>query len=156
MPHQKRFGQLPPRYRFALNRHADYRVSRCPRCNDLTYPRKFALLIHVEPDELRVLGKTCKYCSKCEFIIAHQDELEAELAGHFEQARPVVIGNDYLVLGTVERNTWREGMERPKTFYQVLAHTADIKEYLEIEYEPGGWHRAHEKPTRASRLRSRR
>ncbi len=53
MPHQTRFGQLPPRYRFALNRHADYRAAGCPRCNGLTYPRKFALLIHVEPEESR-------------------------------------------------------------------------------------------------------
>jgi hypothetical protein len=139
MPRTKRLGKLPRHYRFALNPHADYRASRCPRCNSLTYPRKFALLIHVNPDELRVPGKTCKYCSKCEFIIAHQDELEAELAAHFEQTRPDVIGNDYLVLGTVERKTWREGMEQPKTLDELLVHTADFKEYLEIEYQPGGW-----------------
>jgi hypothetical protein len=102
MPRQKRFGLLPPRYRFALNQHADYRASRCPCCNGLTYPRKFALLIHVDPDELRALGKPCKYCSRCEFIIAHQDELEAELATHFEQTRPDVIGHNNLALGTVE------------------------------------------------------
>ncbi len=156
MPRKKRFGQLPPRYRFALNPHADYRASRCPRCNSLTYPRKFALLIHVAPDELRVLGKTCKYCSKCEFIIAHQDELEAELAAHFEQIRPSVIGNEYLVLGAVERAAWREGLKQPKTLDQVLARTADFKEYLEIEYQPRGWYPADKQETRAARRPSRR
>jgi hypothetical protein len=142
MSRRNRFGQLPPRYRFALNPWTDYRAARCPRCNGLTHPRKFALLIHVDSDELRVLGKTCKYCSKCEFIIAHQDEIEAELAAHFEQMRPNVIGNDYRVLGTVERKAWREGLAQPKAHDQVLAHTADFKEYLEIEYQPGGWYPA--------------
>ncbi|MCC6187833.1 MAG: hypothetical protein IT318_02270 [Anaerolineales bacterium] len=144
MPRSKRFGQLPPRYRFALNLHADYRASRCPRCNRLTYPRKFALLIHVDPDELRVLGKTCKFCSHCQLIIAHQDELEAELAGHFQQARPGVIGNAYLVLGTVEKAAWRKGLKQGQTLDELRAHTADIKEYLTIEYEPVGWFPADE------------
>ena len=55
-------GKLPPRYLFALNPHADYRASRCLHCDGLTYPRKFALLIHIDPHQLIALGKTCKYC----------------------------------------------------------------------------------------------
>jgi hypothetical protein len=142
MPRKVRFGQLPPRYRFALNAHADYRASRCPRCNGLTYPRKFPLLIFVHPDEFRVMDKTCQYCSKCEFIIAHQDELEAELVAHFEQLQPELIGNDYLVVGTVERKVWHEGLNQPQNLVQVLPHTADFKKFVEIEYEPGGWYPA--------------
>jgi hypothetical protein len=105
----------------------------------------------VAPDELRVLGKSCKYCSQCEFIIVHQDELETELAAHFEQTRPDVIGNDYLVSGTVERKARREGLDQPKTLDQVLAHAADFKEHLEIEYQPGGWYPSDKKPARAPR-----
>src|SRR6266542_1102938 len=115
MPRKERFGQLPPRYRFALNSHADYRVSRCPHCNGLTHPRKFPLLIFVHPAEFCVMGKTCKYCSNCEFIIAHQDELEAELVAYFEQSQPGLIGNDYLVVGTVERQSWRIGLKQTQT-----------------------------------------
>lgn len=151
MPRSHRFGQLPPRYRFALNPHADYRASRCPRCDHQTFPRKFALLIHVDPDELRVLGKTCKFCSHCQLIIAHQDELEAELAAHFQQARPGVIGNAYLVLGTVEKAAWRAGLKQGQTLEELRAHAADIKEYLTIEYEPGGWFPADEVPAPARR-----
>ncbi len=139
MPRRRQFGQLPPRYRFALNPSSDLRVARCPRCQALTYPRKFALLIQVEPDELRVLGKTCKSCSKCEFIICHQDELEAELAERFARQRPEVVGHPYLVVGTVALKTWRAGLTQPKTIAEVLAQTADIQDYRVLEYDPGGW-----------------
>jgi hypothetical protein len=156
MPRSSRIGQLPPRYRFALNPHVEARASRCPRCNALTYPRKFPLLIHVDPDELRVLGKTCKYCSRCEFIICHQDELEAELAGHFGRTRPEVVGNPYLVVGTVEMKAWRAGMAAPMTIDQMLAHAADFKQYLTLEYDPGGWGPAEEAEQRPKRRRRRR
>lgn len=139
MSRRRQFGQLPPRYRFALNPSSEIRVARCPRCQALTYPRKFALLIHIEPDELRVFGKTCKYCSRCEFIICHQDELEAELTEHFARQRPAVVGNPYLVVGTVALKTWRAGLTQPKTMAEVLAQTADIKDYRQLDYDPGGW-----------------
>ena len=41
---KKRIGKLPPRYSFILNPYADVRLSKCPRCQKLTYLRKFALL----------------------------------------------------------------------------------------------------------------
>jgi hypothetical protein len=104
--------------------------------------RKFALIIHVAPDHVFALGKTCRYCSRCELIIAHQDELEAQLVQMFEQSDPSVIGNAYLVIGTVERKAWREGLGQPKTIGEILPHVADFKGYREIEYEPGGWYPA--------------
>lgn len=137
---KSRLGQLSPRYLFALNPHADYRASRCPHCNALTYPRKFALLIHIDPQQLIAMGKTCKYCSQCELIIAHQDELEVELTDKFLKLDPAIIGNDYLVIGTVEQKVWREGLNKPKAMAEMLAHTADFKGYRDIEYFPGGWY----------------
>jgi len=41
-------------------------------------------------------------------IIVHQDELEDELTSQFQERDPSVIGNDYLILGTVEQKVWRE------------------------------------------------
>ena len=139
MPRRRQFGQLPPRYRFALNPSAEIRVARCPRCQALTYPRKFALRIHIEPDELRVFGKTGKVCPRCEFIICHQDELEAELTEHCARLRPAVVGHPYLVVGTVALKTWRAGLTHPKTLAEVLAQTADIKDYRMLDDDPGGW-----------------
>jgi len=142
-PKSKRhIGGLPPRYLFALNPHAEYRVSKCPNCNHLTYERKFVLLVHVDPENLIALGKTCRYCARCEFIITHQNELESELVRLFEQRDPSVIGNRYLVLGTVEVKEWREGLARPKTIVDMLPHVADFKGYRTLEYQPGGWYPA--------------
>lgn len=137
-------GELPPRYLFALNPYHDYRASTCPHCHRLTRARKFALLIHVDPQNLIALGKTCRFCPQCELIIAHQDELESLLAAMFEQRDPSVIGNNYLVMGTVDRHTWRDGLRQPQTMAEVLPFAADFKGYRTIEHEPGGWFPADE------------
>src|SRR5215510_10843446 len=99
----KRLGKLPPRYSFILNQYATERLSRCPRCKKLTHPRKFAFLIHIDDWGPMVLGKTCRYCSRCELIMLHQDELEEQLAYNFSQLAPEVVGNEYLVMGTIEK-----------------------------------------------------
>ncbi len=98
-----KFGKLPPRFTFILNPHAHIRVSKCPICRRLTHMRKFPLLIYIDKWGFLALGKTCRYCSLCELIVVHQDELEDELVHTFERVAPDVIGNQYLVLGTVEK-----------------------------------------------------
>jgi hypothetical protein len=98
------------------------------------------LLIHIDQWGLLALGKTCRYCSRCELIIAHQDELEAELAHSFHTVAPAVIGHNYLVLGTVERRIWEGGLQgRGHELDEVLKHTADFKKVLDLKVEPGGW-----------------
>ena len=134
-----RFGHLPPRYTFALNPYQETRLSKCPRCDRATYPRKFPLLIHVDDFGPLVLGKTCRYCSRCELIIAHQDELEGVLAELFSERAPQVIGNRYFVLGTVERKAWREGLDKDGRLEAIRPHAADIKKYVELKYEPARW-----------------
>jgi hypothetical protein len=88
----KSIGKLPSRYSFILNPYKNVRLSKCPRCQKPTHMRKFALLIHVDEWGLLALGKTCRYCTRCELIIAHKDELEDELVGVFERHAPEVIG----------------------------------------------------------------
>jgi hypothetical protein len=58
-----------------------------------------------------VLGKTCRYCSHCEMVMVHRAELEAELARSLRQRAPQIVGNDYLVLGTVEKKTWQKSLD---------------------------------------------
>lgn len=132
-------GKLPPRYTFILNPYKDTRVSRCPLCRKLTHMRKFALLIHIDGWGFLALGKTCRYCTPCELIIAHQDELEDELVGVFEDRAPHVIGNPYVVFGTQDKQRWKKslGGEGDK-LDQALEHAADFKDVLGLKME-GGW-----------------
>ncbi len=133
-------GKLKPRFSFILNSHSDVRVSRCPMCEKLTHPRKFAFLVHVEEWGPMVQGKTAKFCSACELIVVHQDELEAELVHSFEKLDPELIGNPYLVLGTVETKTWKRGLKGdPGTLEEILQQTADFDRVLTLQVDPGGW-----------------
>jgi len=140
-----RMGKQKPRYSFLLNPYADVRLSKCPRCNRLTHLRKFPLFIHVDGWGPLILGKNCRYCTPCELIMAHQDELEAELArspAHFVPGTPE---HGYLVLGTVERKVWRKGLTGSgNPLDEVLEHTADFKKHFDLHYEPGGWYPARE------------
>lgn len=138
-PGDKRIGKLPRRYKFLLNPFPETRLSSCPRCNRLTYPRKFPLFIHVDGYGPYTQGKTCKYCPKCEIIICHQDELEFEMASAFEKIDPTVMGNDYMVMGTVQVKVWKASMAHPIPLEELLAHTADFKGYLDLQFDPGGW-----------------
>lgn len=140
---KKTIGKLPPRYSFILNTYVNERVSRCPKCKKLTHFRKFALFIHIDEWGPMVLGKTCRYCTPCELIVVHQDELESELALSFSSLAPEVIGNDYMVLGTVDKKVWQRGLEGTGfQLQEALDHMADFKRHLTLIVEPGGWYPA--------------
>jgi hypothetical protein len=141
-----KIGKLPPRYCFILNPYRDERLSKCPKCHRPTHLRKFALFIHVDAWGPMALGKTCRYCTPCELIIVHQDELEAELAYHFSALAPEAIGRTYIVLGTVEKRIWQSGLQgRGNQLAEVLKHTAQFKRVLALHVEPGRWYPTHER-----------
>ena len=101
--------------------------------------RKFPLLIHVDGYGLLNLGKTCRYCAKCEFIIAHQDQLESVMAEIFSGPYPEVVGNEYLVIGVVEQKVWKRGLIEPLHIQELIENTSDFKEHLVLGCDPGGW-----------------
>lgn len=100
---QKRFGKLPPRHDFILNPYDDLRLSKCLKCDRPTHMRKFALLIVIDEFGTMVLGKTCRFCTPCDLLMVHQDELEHELVVALERRAPEVMGNEYMVFGTVDK-----------------------------------------------------
>ncbi len=143
MASARSLGKLPPRYSFALNPHRDARFTRCPLCEQKTRLRKFVLFVYVEGFASMALGKTCRFCTRCELIIAHQDELEHELVLALETREPGVIGNEYAVLGTVDRNLWRKALkEGPPVTGDTLEYVADFEREYDLHYEPGGWEHA--------------
>ncbi len=132
------FGELPARYKFFLNPYSDARFTRCPQCEGKTVQKKVPLMIHVEPEYTINLNYTCRYCPKCDILIAHRDEIEGHLYRLFSERAPQVIGNDYLAMGTTERAYWKEGFTKPHMPSEMLANLHGFKEYLDFE-RTGGW-----------------
>ena len=98
-----------------------------------------------------VLGKTCRYCSRCAMVMVERAELEAELAHGLSQIVPQVIAKHYLVLGTMEKKIWRGGLDREaKPLAGMLEHVADFKHQCKLQYKPGGWYPAPQGPKRTS------
>ncbi len=99
-----------------------------------------------------MLNKHCRYCPNCDILLAHQDELEHMLALTFEERAPEVIGNNYLVMGTFDKSTWRKREKEPLTMGTLLDHLHPFKEYLKIEYTPAHWGPADEEYPHISKL----
>lgn len=136
---RKQIGKLPPRYIFFLNPYVDARFTRCPQCDRKMQQRKLPLYIHVFPNYPVSVNFTCRYCTKCDLLIAHKDRLEDVLARLFIlHGQQDMIGNDYLVVGTVERSDWRPG---ELSLQHILDNLHDFKQVVIFELERGGWQR---------------
>ena len=131
-----RLGKRPPRYRFFLNPYTDARFTTCPQCGEKTRVRKLPLVIHIDPMQLVALNKACRYCPRCDLLIAHQDELEAWLAAFFGHQLPEVVGNSYLVVGTEDQVDWRRGVGTPLSIQEALACLHDFAEVVRFEPAP--------------------
>jgi len=130
-------GALPARYSFVLNQHSDVRFSKCPGCEGKTRVRKIPLVIHVDGAGLVVLRKTCRMCVNCELVIAHEDEIESQLAAAVPTGAEEKPG--YLVLGSIEPRLWRRGSRSALMMDELIENMADFKAHMRLECTPGGW-----------------
>jgi tetratricopeptide (TPR) repeat protein len=121
-------GLQSPRYRFFLNPYQDTRFTTCPQCRGKTRQRKLSLVIHADPMETLLWDKLCRYCVNCDLLIVHQDQLEQQLVGYFTKQNPKIIGNDYLVLGTLEKPESRQGLPDPFPLEEMIERLHDFKE----------------------------
>ncbi len=143
---KKYFGNMPPKYNFSLNPYPELRFSRCPHCEDKTGQRKLPLLIHVDPMNLIALNYTNRYCKRCDMLIGHKDEIEHYLTEMFLDINPDIIGNRYIIMGTVEKKVWRENMNKPKPFEETQENTHDFKSYQELRMTMAGWFHKDQEP----------
>ena len=128
------------RHRFFLNPYESAAFTKCPKCDIKTKVRKIPLVIHIEPSQIFVLNKACKYCIGCDLIIVRQVELESLMAACFENANPGIIGNDYLVFGTLERTDWRELNKSRMTPNEIIRRMHIFKDVWGFDIIPGGWY----------------
>lgn len=131
-------GKLSPQHTFFLNPYPDERFTRCPGCGATMKARKKPFLIHIDPNILLVFNLTGRYCPNCDLIILHRDVLENYLTQAFERFNPAIIGNDYLVIGTVEREGWKSTQKQPMNYAAVFANLHDFKEA--VIYQPQNPH----------------
>lgn len=134
-----RFGKRPPKYRFFLNHYREYRFTTCPQCDRIMKVRKHPFLVHVDPKQLAMLNMSARYCPNCDLLILHQDNLEEMLVAALLPHNPDVIGNEYLVLGTVERRVWREARKQKDGAQTSLDNLHDFKEVVLVEVEGPRW-----------------
>jgi hypothetical protein len=58
----------------------------------------------------------------------HQKGPSGGYAGH-----PEITGNDYLVMGTLDRPEWRKGMQDPLSIQEMVEHLHDFKEVVTFQ-----------------------
>lgn len=129
------------RYRFFLNPYDDMRFTSCPKCDAKTRQRKLPLALFIEPGTFFILNKTCRYCPGCDLLIAHRNDLGSLLAAMCAEHAPGIIGNDYDVIGTVDRADWREGFNSPEGDVRkpLLEILHEFKRMLSFTVEPARW-----------------
>lgn len=126
-------GKQKPRYQFMLNPIPDQRFTTCPGCDGRTLLRKVPLVVHVDPKNPIAINKSCRYCPRCDLLIAHQDELEAELATLFAQRAPELAGNNYLVMGTLDRAVWKRGVAEPLSIPELVEQLHDFVRVMKLQ-----------------------
>ena len=132
------------RHYFFLNPYEDAAFTKCPKCESETRIRRFPLVIHIDPQQLFLLNKQCRYCTRCDLIIARKSEVESLMAAAFEQSKPQIIGNNYLVMGVAERKDWRESKKGQMSQGETIERMLVFKDVLNFEPVRFGWYREPE------------
>jgi hypothetical protein len=136
--------EMKRRHYFFLNPYQDAAFTKCPKCEAKTKIRRFPLVIHIDPQQLLLLNKKCRYCTQCDLIITRKSELESLLVACCERSKPQIIGNDYLVMGVAERKDWREGKKGKMPQVEVIERMVVFKDVLDFEPVHAGWCREGE------------
>jgi len=142
------------KYYFFLNPYDAAAFTKCPKCENNTKIRKFPLVVHIDPHQVLLLNKKCRYCVKCDLIIAKKSELESLMAACFEQSKPEIIGNNYLVMGVAERRDWLESKKGKMPQSETIERILVFKDVLNFENVRAGWY--HEDEIEGSRRRRKR
>ena len=136
---KKKFGKLQSKFNFSLNPYPELRFSTCPDCEKKTGQRKVPLFIHVEPHNPIFLNYTNKYCSHCDMLIGHKHEIEHLLRIAFEEINSDIIGNSYMLIGTVENKVWKGNLVQKLPLNELRNYVHDFKSIQTISMTIGGW-----------------
>lgn len=90
----------------------------------------------MNPGHTTIVEKMCRFCYVCNLLIVHQDQLEEQLVTQFLTINPEAIGNDYQVVGTLERAEWNQEKQDSWSFEQVRAYLHDFFEVVAFQRVP--------------------
>ena len=76
------------------------------------------------------------------------------MAACFEQSKPEIIGNNYLVMGVAERRDWLESKKGNISQSETIERVLVFKDVLNFELVRAGWY--HEDEIEGSRRRQKR
>ena len=128
------------RHYLFLNPYLDTAFTRCPKCEEKTKIRKYCLVIHIDPKQLLSLNKSCRYCPECDLIIVKHAELKGILTAFCEQNAPEIAGNDFFVLGTMDRKDWKKGQTEEMSQQEAIKRLFPFKDAWKFEVIPAGWY----------------
>jgi hypothetical protein len=133
------------KYQFYLNPHDEYAWTKCPNCDTKTNVKKFCLMIHCKilPDHsnrMFSLLKSCKFCTKCQLIIAKKSEIENLLEQMIDSNGMKFQKDEYFIFGTMERKDWLEGQKKPLNPSAALDMASPFKQVLQFDIRPAGWY----------------
>ena len=143
---KKTFGHLKPKFNFSLNPYPDQKFTKCPDCNKKTGQRKLPLFVHVEPRNPIFINYKNRYCNNCDMLIGHKHEIESYLLEAFQQIDASIIGNDYLIIGTIEKKAWKDNIQQPIPFNELQNYVHDFKTTQTISMTMGGWFPTDKEP----------
>lgn len=132
---------MKKKHKFFLNPYSDCAFTKCPKCDTKTKIRKFILVINIKPQKLFLLNKQCKYCTKCDLIIVKKQEIESLMTASMIKENPQIIGNNYLVIGTLERQDWKQGNQGLLSSKEIIERVYVFEDEWEFEVIPAGWYR---------------
>lgn len=143
MSNKKKLKPKGKRHYFFLSDYKGFAYTKCPKCKSKTLIRKFPLVIHIEPRQIFVLNKKCKYCTRCDLIIVLKPEVKTLMTISFEDKIPDIVGNNYLVMGTLEKSDWR-ARKNMQDDVEIIERMYAFREVWDFELIRPGWYREDE------------
>lgn len=127
------------KYYFFLNNYTDIAFTRCPKCDTITKKRMFCLFIHIKPKHFISINKSCTFCINCDLVIVRKYELGNVMAAMCEENNMIdIIGNEYAVLGTLDKFLHKEGKKGYLDVRTSINLFLPFKNYWTFEFQ-GGW-----------------
>lgn len=79
-------------------------------------------------------------------LIGHKHEIEHYLRMAFEKINPDIIGNDYMLIGTVENKVWKGNIVQQLPLNELSNYVHDFKSTQTISMTMSGWFPTDKEP----------